>query len=130
MNRIHVPVPIKFAVGETYAPPPFLWEVETSNCPPVYLPVNLTGFTGAFTAKQSVNSLLPPEILATTENGMLAINGLLGSVQLILPTWYTEDIVPFIGGWDLWLFSPAYPSTIATQLFGGEIEVYLGERSP
>lgn len=130
MNKIHCPIPFKFAVGETFAPPPFLWEIEDdTQCPPVCTPVNLTGFTAAFTAKQSSESLLLPDILATTQNGMIQIDGILGSIQLILPSWYTAEIVPFCGFWDLWVFSPPY-STVATRLFGGEIEVFLAVGSP
>lgn len=129
MNGIWVPESLEFLVGATFAPPPFLWEMVTNTCPPVCTPVNLTGFQAIFTAKQSVNSILPPDILATTENGMIVINGLAGSIQLILPTWYTVDIVPFEGIWDLWVFAPPY-FLVATPLLAGNIKVKLGVGSP
>ena len=128
-KQVFVPEPIEFLVGETYAPPAFLWELNNGGCPPTYLPVNLTGFEAIFTAKQSVNSTEPPDILATTINGMITINGPAGSIQLILPSWYTSTILPFEGYWDLWVYSPPY-SAVATPLFGGQIKVLLGVGSP
>lgn len=129
MKPVFVPERIEFLVGETYAPPPFLWIIKTPGCPPTCAPVNLTGYQATFTAKQSVNSELPPDILATTENGMIEINGPLGSIQLILPSWYTAQMQPFEGFWDLWVYSPPYTS-VATPLFGGVIKVALGIGSP
>lgn len=131
MNNICVPVNYRFAIGETFAPPAFLWEQESGCCPPVCSPVNLTGCTAVFTAKQSPNSQLPPDILATTENGMLQINGPAGSIQMILPANYTETLQPFIGEWDLWVFYPPSPYSAAViRLFGGKIEVFLAVGSP
>ena len=129
MRQVFVPEPIEFLIGETYAPPAFLWQIKDNSCPPNITPMNLTGFQATFTAKQSVNSTLPPEVLATTENGMIVINGPLGSIQLILPAWYTATIIPFEGFWDLWVYSPPY-SNNATPLFGGTIKVALGVGSP
>lgn len=126
MSGVCVPVALEFAIGETFAPPPFLWQVN--NCG-VISPVNLTGFKAQFTAKCSPNSNLPPEIFATTDNGMLVINGPAGSIQLILPSSITSQLSPFEGNWDLWVFSEAY-SSINTKLFGGSINVYLGVGSP
>ena len=129
MENLYVPVPLAFAIGETYSPPAFLWNVVTPGCPPTCAPMNLTGFEATFTAKQSAQSQLPPDILATTENGMLVINGPAGSIQLVLPSWYTAEISPFEGYWDLWVFSPPY-STQQTRLYGGKIEVFLAVGSP
>lgn len=131
MTRLWVPVDYKFAIGETFSPPAFLWQQEDNSCPPVCSPVNLTGCNASFTAKQSPNSALPPDILATTENGMLQINGLAGSIQLILPANYTQTLAPFCGEWDLWVFYPPSPYSAAVyRLFGGKIEVFLAVGSP
>ena len=129
MDNLYVPVDLVFAVGETFAPPAFLWNIVTPGCPPTCAPANLTGFEATFTAKQSALSTEPADILATTENGMLVIDGPLGSIQLILPSWYTAEIAPFEGFWDLWVFSPPY-STQQTRLYGGTIGVFLSVGSP
>lgn len=120
----NVPIEFSFAIGETFAPPAFLWQVwDPTDC--CWDPVNLTGFSATFTARQTPFSADPPTINATAENGFLVINGAGGSIQLILPAWYTSDLLPVEVDWDLWVYSPLY-TPAATRLFGGRLCIYEG----
>lgn len=116
-----ISVPIQFYGGESFMPPPVLWQIQdSSGC---WIPFDLTGYTATFTARQTVPSPDPPFIDATTENGMISIDGPAGAVQIILPSNYTSTlVVPFCGIWDLWVYSPSYP-VVAYRLVGGIINV-------
>lgn len=115
-----IEVPIQFYLGETFQPPPVLFQQEVNG---VWVSVNLTGYTATFTARNTINSVDPPYILATTQDGYIVINGTAGSIQLTLPSTYTQQLqVPFQGFWDLWVYSPAY-TPVATRLVGGIINV-------
>lgn len=124
MNGLSVPIDFSFAIGETFAPPPFLWQVwNATSC--LWVPINMSNFTAAFTARQTPFSLDPPVIDATTENGFLAIDGPGGSTQLILPAWYTSELTPVEVEWDFWVYSPTY-LPVVTRLFGGRLCIYEG----
>jgi hypothetical protein len=128
MNNLFVPERFAFAIGETFSPPAFLWQQVSCGCPPVIAPVDLTGCNAVFTARQSPFSAVP-SILASTENGMISIAGIEGSIQLILPSWYTLGLLPFEGWWDLWIYYP-YPTLAQYRLFGGGIDVYQAVGTP
>lgn len=109
-------IPISFYQGETFAPQPILYLDVNGN------PINLTGYSATFSARQTVNSNDPPIILATTGNGLITINGLNGSIQINLGSAFTS-ILPILynGVWDLWIYGPAlYP---VTRLVGGTISI-------
>jgi len=112
-------IPLEFKIGETFAPLPFLWQDVNGN------PVNMTGYTASWVAKQDVGVPDPPYILAQTNppgNGYEVINALNGSIQLIIPSSYTVNLAsPFSGYWQQWVYSP---SGVATCLFGGTLQVW------
>lgn len=126
MLGLTAPVDYSFAIGETFAPPPFLWQVCQSGC---WVPVNLTEFSAVFTARQTPFSDDPPTIQATTENGMLVVSGFQGSIQLVLPAALTSQLFPVELEWDLWVYSPTYvPDPV--RLVGGKLIVYQGVTRP
>jgi hypothetical protein len=127
-NGVIVPIEFSFAIGETFAPPAFLWEIWnfTTCC---WEAVNMTGYSAMFIAAQTPFSLPPPVIEATTENGMLQINELSGSTQLILPASYTSNLSPMQVDCSLWVYSSAYMPVI-NRLFGVRLNIYQSVGSP
>ena len=107
-------VPISFYAGETFVPPPISWIDVNGN------PVNISGFSATMMARVTTNSLNPPEILASTGNGLITVNGTMGTIQINISSTVTGTLSPFCGVWDLFVYSPA---GVATRLVGGNINI-------
>lgn len=108
-----IDVPIRIYQGETYNPPVISYVDSNGN------PINLTGYTAVMSAKQTINST---NFLfqATTANGQLVINPLLGTIAISIPSNVTAPLAPVSGWWDLFIYSA---TGLATRLVGGRITI-------
>lgn len=108
-------VPLSFYAGETFSPPAFTWVDINGN------PINLTGYTATLTVRQTVNSIDPPVVMATTQNAQIVLGGTSGTIQVVLNASYTTTLPnPFQGVYDIFVYSA---SGVATRLFGGPISI-------
>lgn len=92
---------------------PFVWKDSTGA------PVNLTGYTARMQVRQST-SATDVLLSATTENGKLLIDPLLGKTTLGLSATETAALAWRKGKYDLELVSPA---GVVTRLLYGVITV-------
>ena len=108
-------VPLTFYAGETFIPPAITWLDQNS------VPVNLVGYSASLTFRQTITTNDPPFLLATTGNGMIALGGALGTIQVNVSATVTATFaVPFCGVWDLFVYSS---TGVATRLVGGNVNI-------
>lgn len=106
-------LPLSFYAGESFFPPIWTWLDINGN------PVNLTGASAVFTARQNVQSPDPAIILATSGAGLILLGGVAGTIQINFNSAFTSVLpFPWNGYWDVFI---TLQSGAVYRLVGGTL---------